>query len=264
MIKKLRTHFATASKTFLITGAPQCVVPDANMAQMISAVAFDIIFIQFYNTPSCSARTWLNANGATGNGFSYDTWSSFLVGTVSASAKLYIGLPGSPAAAGSAQNYYLTPAEASTLIRAFYCKANFGGIMIWEATYAESSVTNGLTYYQSIKQILLADSTDATLSCASGPSSPTTAKIATTTAAGGVFATVPKTSTVKSVAPVSSSSGLVVTTDGSCGSGKTCKGNTGGQCCSQYGYCGSTDAYCGTGCQSVFGDCNGAAAVVSR
>ncbi|CAG8617411.1 5121_t:CDS:2, partial [Ambispora gerdemannii] len=27
------------------------------------------------------------------------------------------------------------------------------------------------------------------------------------------------------------------------------------ECCSQYGYCGTTDDYCGTGCQSDFGTC---------
>jgi len=29
-----------------------------------------------------------------------------------------------------------------------------------------------------------------------------------------------------------------------------------GQCCSQYGYCGVTSEYCGTGCQTAFGVCN--------
>ena len=28
------------------------------------------------------------------------------------------------------------------------------------------------------------------------------------------------------------------------------------QCCSKHGYCGTTDAYCGSGCQSEFGRCN--------
>jgi len=29
-----------------------------------------------------------------------------------------------------------------------------------------------------------------------------------------------------------------------------------GKCCSKYGYCGVTDAHCGNGCQSEFGECN--------
>jgi len=41
--------------------------------------------------------------------------------------------------------------------------------------------------------------------------------------------------------------------DGKCGKGVArCKT---GLCCSQYGYCGKTDEYCGTGCQSEFGQC---------
>jgi len=47
-----------------------------------------------------------------------------------------------------------------------------------------------------------------------------------------------------------------VSTDGSCGAGKaTCKGSTFGNCCSQYGWCGSTTGHCGTGCQSGSGTC---------
>jgi hypothetical protein len=44
--------------------------------------------------------------------------------------------------------------------------------------------------------------------------------------------------------------------DGSCGgsSGYVCPN---GECCSAYGFCGSSDAYCGTGCQSAYGDCTG-------
>jgi peptidoglycan/xylan/chitin deacetylase (PgdA/CDA1 family) len=48
-----------------------------------------------------------------------------------------------------------------------------------------------------------------------------------------------------------------VSVDGTCGGtgGFTCKGSTFGNCCSQYGWCGSTTAYCGTGCQPNFGTC---------
>ncbi|KAF2395846.1 glycoside hydrolase/deacetylase, partial [Trichodelitschia bisporula] len=50
----------------------------------------------------------------------------------------------------------------------------------------------------------------------------------------------------------SSSSGAKISPVGICG------GNTGftcgeGFCCSQWGYCGQTEAYCGTGCQKDFG-----------
>lgn len=48
-------------------------------------------------------------------------------------------------------------------------------------------------------------------------------------------------------------SNLTASTDGACGGTITCAGTTWGACCSQYGYCGNTDAHCGTGCQPDFG-----------
>ncbi|GAW22409.1 hypothetical protein ANO14919_119460 [Xylariales sp. No.14919] len=46
---------------------------------------------------------------------------------------------------------------------------------------------------------------------------------------------------------------LEVSIDGTCGNGFTCDGSDYGNCCSQYGFCGSTDDYCLTGCQPAFG-----------
>ena len=45
--------------------------------------------------------------------------------------------------------------------------------------------------------------------------------------------------------------------DASCGgvNGYTCQGTQWGNCCSQYGWCGSSSVYCGTGCQPGFGTC---------
>ncbi|KAF2262629.1 glycoside hydrolase/deacetylase [Lojkania enalia] len=55
----------------------------------------------------------------------------------------------------------------------------------------------------------------------------------------------------------SPSSTLKVSSDGTCGSSvkMTCQGSTFGNCCSQYGWCGTTSGHCGTGCQSAFGTC---------
>ncbi|KAH6868812.1 hypothetical protein BKA58DRAFT_201282 [Alternaria rosae] len=66
-------------------------------------------------------------------------------------------------------------------------------------------------------------------------------------------------------APTSAPSGLVTTTDGSCGgtSGFTCVGFADGECCSQYGYCGKTTDYCGTGCNPLFGNCAGSSGASS-
>nr|POE93655.1 hypothetical protein CFP56_19667 [Quercus suber] len=53
--------------------------------------------------------------------------------------------------------------------------------------------------------------------------------------------------------------------DGSCGgtSGFTCLGSPAGESCSQWGWCGSNDAYSGAGCQAAYGRCGGTAAGTS-
>ncbi|KAI2466010.1 glycoside hydrolase family 18 protein [Annulohypoxylon bovei var. microspora] len=59
--------------------------------------------------------------------------------------------------------------------------------------------------------------------------------------------------------PTAAPTNLSATSDGTCGTGTefTCAGFTDGACCSQYGYCGSTAAHCGLGCQASFGTCEG-------
>ncbi|KAF2865856.1 hypothetical protein BDV95DRAFT_599244 [Massariosphaeria phaeospora] len=59
-----------------------------------------------------------------------------------------------------------------------------------------------------------------------------------------------------SAAPAPSSTNKV-SADGTCGgtTGNTCQGSSFGNCCSQYGWCGSTTGHCGTGCIKGFGTC---------
>ena len=170
MVQRLRSNFIGANKPKIITIVPQCIVPDANMGGMITNTQFDIIWVQYYNTPQCSARNWANANPnylLTGieaaSSFSYDTWADFISGTASANAKLYIGLPGAPATADPSSNFYLNTTEMSSLVKAYHCKENFGGIMIWEATEAENNVGPNGTLYQDVKDILLGYETDSLL-----------------------------------------------------------------------------------------------------
>ncbi|KAI0014063.1 carbohydrate esterase family 4 protein [Xylariaceae sp. FL0662B] len=46
---------------------------------------------------------------------------------------------------------------------------------------------------------------------------------------------------------------LEVSIDGNCGGTITCEGSEFGNCCSQHGWCGTTDDYCADGCQLNFG-----------
>ncbi|KAJ4992476.1 Chitin deacetylase-like protein 9 [Stagonosporopsis vannaccii] len=71
----------------------------------------------------------------------------------------------------------------------------------------------------------------------------------------------PSSSTPSSAPAASSSStpDVKISTDGSCGgtSGFTCSGSAFGDCCSEYGWCGSTSIYCDAGCNPAFGTCGG-------
>ncbi|KAH3905036.1 hypothetical protein HBH56_226490 [Parastagonospora nodorum] len=67
--------------------------------------------------------------------------------------------------------------------------------------------------------------------------------------------------TVSSKVPAASAApvtGGKISTDGICGgtAGSTCVGSSFGNCCSAYGWCGSTAAFCATGCQAGFGKCD--------
>ena len=54
---------------------------------------------------------------------------------------------------------------------------------------------------------------------------------------------------------VNNNKALKTSTNGKCGpKNGICPNN---RCCSKYGYCGTSDAYCGNGCQSEFGKCKG-------
>jgi peptidoglycan/xylan/chitin deacetylase (PgdA/CDA1 family) len=68
----------------------------------------------------------------------------------------------------------------------------------------------------------------------------------------------PGSSTTRtSTGPTSTPTGTV-STDGTCGTqGKNqiCIGSEFGNCCSQYGYCGKSTDHCGTGCNTLFGNC---------
>jgi len=160
LIWKLRELFAADhSKTYYISGAPQCVVPDASMGDMIFNSPFDYLFIQYYNTPTCAARGQISGfNPANGRNqyFTFDAWRDVVQAGYSQStqAKLLIGLPGSADAADNDENYYLSPNEALELINEYRLHPSFDGVMLWDAGSSQMNVVNGCTYSQQIRKIL--------------------------------------------------------------------------------------------------------------
>jgi chitinase len=49
-ITRMRSHYANdTSKTYYISAAPQCPIPDAYLNTALTTAHFDFIFVQFYN-----------------------------------------------------------------------------------------------------------------------------------------------------------------------------------------------------------------------
>ncbi|KAJ2906796.1 hypothetical protein MKZ38_010787 [Zalerion maritima] len=160
LAQRLRQHFAAVStKRYYLSVSPQCVVPDANVGSLMAGVKFDMVFVQFYNTPYCSAGAWVDANtnyhpGAYPNPsqFSYDEWAEWIASSPSAGAKIMIGLPGATTAANPAS--YVAPDDMDKLIMAYYCRESFGGITIWEATHAYQNNAGGFSFFTNAKRSL--------------------------------------------------------------------------------------------------------------
>ncbi|OAL65648.1 hypothetical protein A7C99_2746 [Trichophyton rubrum] len=212
MAERLRSNFATdSSRQYYLSAAPQCALPDRNLGNLISSSAFDFIFVQFYNTPSCSAFNW--AQNPSKSGFTLDSWVQFIRNGASRNAKLFIGLVGDQTRISPHGEYtkddrnYLALPDADKLIKAYMNKyrANFGGIMIWDAlTSDENQLVTG-TYASNIKRLLLNNE----------PSQPTTTSKTMSSTKTSIFTTTSKptttTSTMSSTSKVSSSTGSMPT-----------------------------------------------------
>jgi len=85
----------------------------------LHSIAGMLTLIQFYNNPPC---------GVEGSGFNYDTWSSWASSSPNSNVKLFVGVPGSTAAAGSG---YITPDALEAIIESVSGNGNFGGVMMW-------------------------------------------------------------------------------------------------------------------------------------
>ncbi|KAL8892889.1 MAG: hypothetical protein Q9215_000253 [Flavoplaca cf. flavocitrina] len=189
MIDTLRVFFAADSdKEYYISAAPQCVIPDAHLSQPIETAWFDFLFVQFYNTPQCSARAYFDASygrvGDKPSSISFDAWVNFVrTKALNKDVKLYIGLPAAPAVTYDPE-MYIAPDDVYNLIDLFQCRypKEFGGIMVYEATYSEQNlidnkpfaavVKSQLTDHECAKPATLTSSTVSSTSTSSSLSVP--------------------------------------------------------------------------------------------
>ncbi|GFP60580.1 endochitinase 2 [Trichoderma asperellum] len=162
----LRSNFASdPNHEYVITGAPQCPIPEPNMGVIIQGVQFDYLWIQFYNNNNYTVPCSLGING--GAPFNYNNWTSFVATTPSKNAKLFVGVPAAPDGANGGPSgavYYATPSQLAQIVSEVKGDSNFGGIMMWSAGFSDSNVNNGCNYAQEAKTILLTGSP-----CSSGP-----------------------------------------------------------------------------------------------
>lgn len=130
----LREQFASDfSKTYYLSAAPQCPIPDESIPLGVLQQA-DFIWVQFYNNPSCD----LDSPGFRD---SFRAWSDLIAeGTSSRGPKprLYIGV----AAFEGAGSGYVKGSGLGTRVRTargLYVE-NFGGVMLWDGSSASVNV----------------------------------------------------------------------------------------------------------------------------
>ncbi|KAI0034208.1 glycoside hydrolase [Vararia minispora EC-137] len=189
-VTQIRTLAAGASKQYYVTGAPQCPFPDAFIGNTLNTVAFDAIYVQFYNN-FCGLTNFNNPND-----WNFGTWDNWAK-TVSPnpSIKIYIGAPASSTAAGSG---YVDATTLATIIKSTAAQySSFGGVMLWDASQAYANNR----YDAAVKSALLAN-------VGSAPASVTTTARSTTTTATKPL----PTTTTTSAKPTTTS-----TPSGSCG-----------------------------------------------
>ncbi|KAH1370696.1 Endochitinase A1 [Aspergillus fumigatus] len=220
MVNTFRQYFnQVPERKFYLSAAPQCIIPDAQLSDAIFNAAFDFIWIQYYNTAACSAKSFIDTSLGT---FNFDAWVTVLKASASKDAKLYVGLPASETAAN--QGYYLTPDEVESLVSTYMDRYpdTFGGIMLWEATASENNQIDGAPYADHMKDILLhCDPSPPVTSSSAIPSStpvttpsPSSSAVPSSTPAVSETPS-PSSSAVPSSTPVASSTPVVPGTSAS-------------------------------------------------
>lgn len=143
----LRSYYDTdASKTYYLSAAPQCPMPDASIPLDAMQLA-DFVWVQFYNNPSCSLES---------PGFqdSFAAWPDLLSnGTRSSGPRVYVGA-GATESAGSGYVEGSGLGSRVSLARELYTH-NLGGIMLWDGSEGLANVDqNGVDYLEYAKAAL--------------------------------------------------------------------------------------------------------------
>lgn len=144
----LRQQFTyDESKTYYLSAAPQCPMPDMSIPMGAMAVA-DFVWVQFYNNPSCNL-------GSDGFQSSFSAWSANLsaVSSTPGTPRLYVGA-GAFQGAGTGYVNGSGLSSAISLARELNV-SNFGGMMLWDGSEGMANVDEyGVDYLQYAKAAL--------------------------------------------------------------------------------------------------------------
>jgi chitinase len=130
-----------SSKRYLMTGAPQCPIPDAYLGPNAGAPlgdvadAFDYLFVQFYNN-------YCNFNQRASFDDTFEQWAAL---AASGGPAIYVGLPATDQAAQASS--YVSREGLAALVGSVASHDSFAGIMLWDSSYDQNSAdTSGTTY----------------------------------------------------------------------------------------------------------------------
>lgn len=129
-IETLRNYFATSSRTYEISAAPQCFYPD-RIQTTLSTAWFDHLFIQFYNN-HCGTQNYFNSM------WNFHVWAQWASQSINKDVKLFIGAPASPKAAASGYVPLATLQQIHNDISAAY-PSLYGGLMLWDACTSDDN-----------------------------------------------------------------------------------------------------------------------------
>ncbi|KAK0661625.1 family 18 putative glycoside hydrolase [Cercophora samala] len=140
---------ADGKKRYYLSGAPQCVFPDAAMGEMMNEVGFDFVMVQFYNN-DCGVDQF-TAGGGEQAKFNFERWDQWARDeSKNTGVKVLLGLAGSQ---GAANRGYVDGDVLKGVVEYSKGFGSFGGAMMWDM----SQVYGNVGFLDSIQAALGSD-----------------------------------------------------------------------------------------------------------
>ncbi|KAG2208845.1 hypothetical protein INT46_003626 [Mucor plumbeus] len=127
-VNKMRQNYELdTTKSYYIAAAPQCPFPDYFVGETLNNAWLDFVIV------------------INGDNFNYNIWDSWaLAKSQNKDVRLFVGIPGSPTAAGRG---YVPYTQLVSRIQPLKSMNSFGGIMVWDASQAYGNTEDVLPNY---------------------------------------------------------------------------------------------------------------------